>query len=175
MRRVFLACAVTALGLAGAGRAAAATSLSEVGTFDQPVYVTSLPDPNKLLVVEQPGRIQLVRDGAVSTFLDIRDRVVSGSEQGLLSVAPAPNYGSTGHVYVDYTQAGSGDIQIDEYTASGDSAAESTRRPLLTISHSEFPNHNGGQLQFGPDGYLYIGTGDGGGGGDPHGNAQNLN
>ena len=83
-------------------------------------------------------------------------------ERGLLSIALAPDFATTGKLYAFY--AGSvtgGDIQIDEFTASGDSAELASRRPVLTIEHSQSPNHNGGQLQFGPDGYLYISTGDG--------------
>jgi Glucose / Sorbosone dehydrogenase/RTX calcium-binding nonapeptide repeat (4 copies) len=167
--------AATAVAAAWPAQALAATSLSPIGTFDHPVYVTSLPDPDKLLVVEQEGRIELVKGGIATNFLDISAAVASGGERGLLSVAPAPNFGSSGHFYVYYTAAGSGDIQIDRYTASGDTASAATRTPVLRIAHSEFANHNGGQLQFGPDGYLYLATGDGGSGGDPHGNAQNLN
>ena len=98
----------------------------------------------------------------------------SGGERGLLSVALAPDYPSTHHLYVFYTRSPDGALQIDEFTADGGSVAVSTRRPVLTIPHPTFFNHNGGQLQFGPDGMLYIGTGDGGSGDDPSGNAQNL-
>jgi hypothetical protein len=176
MRRAWMLISIAAA-FAGvtAGQALAATSLRPIGTFDHPVYVTSLTDPDKLLVVEQEGRIEFVRDGVATTFLDISAAVAYGGERGLLSVAPAPDFGSSGHFYVYYTAAGSGDLQIDRYTASGDAASAATRKPVLTIAHSEFANHNGGQLQFGPDGYLYLATGDGGSGGDPHGNAQNLN
>ena len=173
MRRALLtSCLLLALALPAAARAA---SLQPIGNFADPVYVTSLPDPNQLLVVEQGGRIQLWRNGVSSTFLDIHTQVVSGGEQGLLSVAVAPDYASTGHIYVYYTHSGDGALQIDEYTASGTGVPVSSRRPLLTIPHPGQANHNGGQLQFGPDGYLYLATGDGGGAGDPNGNAQNLN
>jgi glucose/arabinose dehydrogenase len=96
---------VAVLGALAAALAAAsparAASLEEIGTFNEPVYVTSLPDPNRLLVAEKPGMIQLVHGGAASTFLDIRSLVTSvGSEQGLLSVVASPDYGNTGHVYV---------------------------------------------------------------------------
>jgi hypothetical protein len=169
-RALLISCLVAACAPGSAGAAA----LQPIGTFTAPVYVTSLPDPDRLLVVEQGGRIELWRDGVTSTFLDIQDRVVSGNEQGLLSVAVAPDYASSGHIYVYYTRTGDGALQIDEYTASGTAVPESSRRALLTIPHPTYANHNGGQLQFGPDGYLYIGTGDGGGGGDPFENAQSL-
>ncbi|MQA75555.1 MAG: hypothetical protein GEU88_14650 [Solirubrobacterales bacterium] len=154
---------------------AGAVTLEPVGEFQQPVFVTSMPsDPNRLLVVEQAGRIQLVDRGVRSTFLDLGDLVVSGRERGLLSVALAPDYEATGHLYVFYTRAPSGDLQIDELTASQGIVALASRRPVLSIAHSRFANHNGGQLQFGADGYLYIGTGDGGGSNDALENAQSL-
>jgi glucose/arabinose dehydrogenase len=169
-RALLISCLVAASVPAVAG----AATLQPIGNFTAPVYVTSLPDPDHLLVVEQGGRIELWRDGVSSTFLDIHDRVVSGGEQGLLSVAVAPDYASSGHIYVYYTRVGDAALQIDEYTASGATVPESSRRALLTIPHPTYANHNGGQLQFGPDGYLYIGTGDGGGGDDPFENAQSL-
>ena len=94
----------------------------------------------------------------------------------MLSVAFAPDYSDSGRLYIYYTDK-SGDIRIEEVRRSAsnpDAADPATRRLLLTQEHREFVNHNGGQLQFGPDGYLYAALGDGGGGGDPHGNAQNL-
>jgi glucose/arabinose dehydrogenase len=172
VRRALLIPCLIALGLPASARAA---SLQPIGTFTDPVYVTSLPDPDRLLVVERGGRIELWRDGVTSTFLDIHDQVVSVGEQGLLSVAIAPDYASSGHIYVYYTRTPDGALQIDEYTASGATVPESSRRPLLTIPHPGQSNHNGGQLQFGSEGYLYLATGDGGGAGDPNGNAQNLN
>ena len=157
--------------------ASAAVHLDSIGTFDAPVNVASLPgEPDRLLVVEQGGTIQLVDHGVASTFLDLTNpRIVSaGGERGLLSVAPAPDYATSHHLYVYFTNT-SGSIEIDEFTADGDSVPFSSRRPLIVIPHPNFSNHNGGQLQFGPDGMLYAGTGDGGSAGDPSGNAQNLN
>ena len=156
--------------------ASAAVHLDSIGTFNAPVHVASLPgEPDRLLVVEQGGTIQLVDHGVASTFLDLTNpRIVSaGGERGLLSVAPAPDYATSHHLYVYFTNTG-GAIEIDEFTADGDSVPLSSRRPLLVIPHPTFGNHNGGQLQFGPDGMLYAGTGDGGSAGDPSGNAQNL-
>jgi glucose/arabinose dehydrogenase len=160
--------------LAAPAGAEAAVGLTPIGSFQFPVFVTSDPsDPDRLLVVEQQGRVLLL-DGSQSTFVDLRDRVQAGGEQGLLSVALAPDYASSGRLYVFYTRRGDGALQIDELTASGDRAPLSSRRPVLTIPHPDAGNHNGGQLQFGPDGYLYIGTGDGGGQGDPAENAQST-
>jgi hypothetical protein len=157
---------------------AAAVSLEQIGaftgTFTDPVYVTSLPDPDQLLVVERRGTIELWQDDASSTFLDIRSLVNdAGEDQGLFSVAVVPDYASSGRIYVMYTRADNA-LQIDEFTASGDSAPQSSRRAVLTIDHSESDTHNGGQLEFGPDGYLYASTGDGDLQGDPEGDAQNL-
>src|SRR4051794_28483125 len=157
---------------------AQATKLTPVGTFSSPVYVTAPPgDNSRLFVVEQGGTIRVIKDGVTlsNPFLDITSRVLSGGERGLLSMAFAPDYATSGRFYVYYTNRPNGDIEVDEYQRSNnpDVAGGPTKQPLFTISHSEFANHNGGQLQFGPDGLLYAGTGDGGSGGDPHGNAQN--
>ena len=156
---------------------AKAVSLEPIGNFSEPVFVTSDPaDPNRLFVVEQPGTIALVQGGSTSTFVDLRSLVdYDGNERGLLSMAPAPDFPQTGRFYVDYTgKDGPGNIHVAELHASGDTASISTLRNVLTIDHTSAPNHNGGQLQFGPDGYLYISTGDGGGGGDQFHNSQDL-
>jgi hypothetical protein len=89
-----------------------------------------------------------------------------------MSIALAPDFSTSGHLYADYAEEGMGELHVDELTASGDSAPLSTRRPVLSIPHSDAANHNGGQLEFGPDGYLYISTGDGGGGNDEFHNSQ---
>ena len=157
--------------------AASAATLEPVGTFVSPIYVTSLPgDPDRLLVVEKRGTIQLVDHGVASTFLDLAapGLVSTAGERGLLSVAPAPDYARTHRLYVFYTRAPDGALEVDEFTAEEGSVSLSTRRPLLAIPHPEQTNHNGGQLQFGPDGLLYVSTGDGGGAGDLPGNAQNT-
>jgi glucose/arabinose dehydrogenase len=156
---------------------ARSVGLKRVGTFSSPVYVTAPPaDKHRLFVVEQGGRIRVLKDGhELSTpFLDISSKVLSGGERGLLSMAFAPDYKSSGRFYVYFTGPG-GDIHIQEYRrASANRAAPGSARNLLTIAHSEFPNHNGGQLQFGPDRHLYAGVGDGGSAGDPHGHGQSL-
>jgi len=153
--------------------------LRRVGNFSSPVHVTAPPDDDaRVMVVEQDGTIRVVRDGRVldRPFLDIRNLVTGGGEQGLLSLAFAPDYNESGRFYVYYTDR-SGDQRVVEYErASADRADAGSARLVLRMADSE-SNHNGGQLAFGPDGLLYIGTGDGGGAGDQHGrrgNAQDL-
>jgi glucose/arabinose dehydrogenase len=143
--------------------------------FSQPVYVAQpKSEPGRLYVVERAGRIVTLAAGRRRTFLDIRGRVESGyEEQGLLSVAFHPRYGRNHRFYVYYTNR-SGDIEIDTYRSRGGRAIPSSRRTLLVVNHRANDNHDGGQLQFGPDGLLYAGTGDGGAGGDPPDNSQNL-
>jgi hypothetical protein len=157
---------------------AAATTLEQVGPVDgysSPVFVTSDPgDPDRIFVVERGGTIQLTEDGSTVPFLDLDDIVQSDhGEEGLLSMAFAPDYATTGHLYVYFTN-NDGDIEVDEFTADSIPVDIDTRREVITIPHPDRGNHNGGQLQFGPDGYLYLAPGDGGGGGDPDTNAQDL-
>ena len=180
MARAALAAVALAAAFAYGGEAAPGDpELALVGTFATPTYLTSPPgDAERLFVVEQGGRIRIVRNGAVlpTAFLDLTSLVLSGGERGLLSMAFAPDYASTGRFYVYYTaRTPTGQLVIAEYRRSTnpDVADPGSARPVLTIPHP-VSNHNGGQLQFGPDGFLYIGTGDGGGGGDPDGNGQNL-
>jgi glucose/arabinose dehydrogenase len=154
--------------------------LQRIGTFDQPVYATGAPgEPSRFFVVERPGRIAVLAGGhrQAHPFLDLSRTVnASGGEQGLLSVAFAPDYRTSGRFYVDYTDS-SNNIRIVQFRrASGDPdrADSSSARPVLTIDHHAETNHNGGQLQFGPEGDLYIGVGDGGSEGDPHSYGQNT-
>ncbi|MDX1599958.1 MAG: PQQ-dependent sugar dehydrogenase [Anaerolineales bacterium] len=165
-----------------------------------PAPVTSLPDPetavwtqvaagltqplglehagdDRLFVLEQPGVVRIVRDGQVmdTPFLDIRDRVVdSANEQGLLGLAFHPNYPQPGTIFINYTGQG-GNTFISRFEVSDDPERvdPNSERVLLRITQP-FANHNGGGMVFGPDGYLYISTGDGGAAGDPQGNAQSL-
>ncbi|HEX5617613.1 MAG TPA: PQQ-dependent sugar dehydrogenase [Solirubrobacteraceae bacterium] len=153
--------------------------LKRIGTFDNPVFVTAPPgDRNRIFVVEQGGTVRIVRNGKklARAFLDISGSITSGGERGLLSLAFAPNYRSSGRFYVYFT-AKNGDLRVVEYRrGSANRANLNKRRRLLSVTHPA-GNHNGGQLQFGPDGLLYAGLGDGGGAGDRHGsrgNAQNL-
>jgi glucose/arabinose dehydrogenase len=145
------------------------------GGFDAPVYVAQpRSEPRRLYVVEQAGRIITLANGKRTTFLDIRSRVESGGEQGLLSVAFHPRYARNHRFYVYYTVRGSGDIEIDSFRSRRGRGVLASRRRLLRVAHHVNSNHNGGQLEFGPDGFLYAGTGDGGSEGDPRNNAQNL-
>ncbi len=153
-------------------------SLSLVGTFSSPVYLTAAPgDTQRLFVVERLGKVRVLHHDTTQArpFLDLSGQVQTGYvEQGLLSIAFDPQYASTGHFFV-YFNDPNGDIRIVRYTVSSDpdSADEATADTVLRVPHPGQTNHNGGQLQFGPDGMLWAGTGDGGGSGDPAGNAQN--
>lgn len=155
------------LGLLGAvllPASASAVTLEPVGNFTNPTYVTSYPnDANKLLVVERAGRVRLVEGSTTSMFLDAASLVGAiDGEEGMWSIALAPDFDTTGKLYAFYAgSATGGDLQLDEFTAAGDTVDLATRRPVLTIPHPIAANHNGGQLQFGPDGYLYLSTGDG--------------
>ncbi|MGK2934732.1 MAG: PQQ-dependent sugar dehydrogenase [Gemmatimonadaceae bacterium] len=144
-----------------------------------PVHLASPPNDDRLFIVEQTGTIRIVQNSALvqTSFLDIRGKVRSGGEEGLLSVAFHPQYATNRRFYVYYVD-NSGNLQIERYTAptaSSNVADPATALPIINIPHPNNSNHNGGQLAFGPDGFLYIGTGDGGSGGDPPNNAQNLN
>jgi glucose/arabinose dehydrogenase len=132
-------------------------------------------DRSRLFVVEQGGTIRVVQRGRerARPYLDISDRVLAGGERGLLSMAFAPNYRKNRRFYVYYTQDG-GDIKVVEFKGRRNRARKSSARTIFTQDHSTYSNHNGGQLEFGPDGRLYIGLGDGGGGGDPFGSGQDL-
>ena len=153
---------------------AGGVALKKVGSFDSPVYVTGAPGfPQLVFVVEQPGRIVVLKGGRrAGTFLDIRDRVNYGGERGLLSIAFPPDYARSKRFYVYYTDS-DGAIRVDEFRRrSATRAAAGSRRSVITIPHPVNSNHNGGQLQF-LGNLLYLGTGDGGSGGDPPNNAQN--
>jgi glucose/arabinose dehydrogenase len=154
---------------------AGAVTLQPVGAFDQPIYVTSDPaNPNRLFVVQRAGLIKVVQGGSASTFADLTSVVrCCDGERGLFSIALAPDFPQTGRFYVYYTGFdGPGNLHIAELRASGNTASIGTLRNILTIPHSQANNHNGGQLEFGPDGYLYIATGDGG---STPANGQNTN
>lgn len=153
-----------------------------IGGFENPVHVTNGGDGSgRLFVVEQRGRIRIIENNAIqATFLDISDRVLSpfsggGSEEGLLSVAFPPDFGTVKPYFYVYYTLHNGNNRVSRFTVSGnpDQADPTSEFTILDLAHPTYGNHNGGQLAFGPDGYLYIGTGDGGGGGDPNNNAQN--
>jgi glucose/arabinose dehydrogenase len=150
-----------------------------VGGLSSPVFVTHAGDgTDDLYVVQQTGQIlrRAASSGMLSTFLDLAGLLPNppGSEQGLLGLAFHPRYTTNGYLYVHYT-ATNGDTVVARYTAAADraSALPGSASIVIGIPHPRFTNHNAGMLAFGPDGYLYVGTGDGGGGGDPDGNAQN--
>jgi glucose/arabinose dehydrogenase len=150
--------------------------LKRIGRFHSPVYVASAPGVAGVFVVEQGGRIKLVQGKSRRTFLNISGMVRAGGEQGLLSVAFPPDFASSRLFYVYFTN-NAGDEEIAELRAAPDgrSADPGSLRVVLVVPHPTHTNHNGGQLQFGPDGLLYVGTGDGGGGGDGPDNAQSTN
>lgn len=145
------------------------------GGLSQPTHITHAGDGSgRLFVVEQRGKVRVIKDGVLQTapFLDITGRVSCCGEQGLLSVAFPPGYTSKGYFYVDYTDL-SGDTIVARYRITNPDMADPATEEVLLKVDQPFSNHNGGQLLFGPDGYLYIGMGDGGSGGDPYNNAQN--
>ena len=148
-----------------------------VSSLDSPLDVAWRPDdPDTLFVAEQTGRIRIVRNGQLveRPFLDISELVRAGGEQGLLGLAFLPS-GENGRFFVYYTDTEARQVvaSYDTDPADRDSAAPDTEQVWLRMA-DRFGNHNGGSLVFGPDGYLYIGTGDGGGGGDPLGSGRNL-
>lgn len=147
--------------------------LTEIGTFTAPLYVDQPPGSEDLYVVQQGGQvIRVTPGGEQSTFLDVSSEIVSGGEQGLLSVAFAPDFETSGLAYVDYTDT-AGDTRVIEYRSrdGGATADPDTARELLRVDQP-YPNHNGGLVAFGPDERLYVGLGDGGGAGDPERSAQ---
>jgi glucose/arabinose dehydrogenase len=176
--RVFagaLVAAAIAVSCASAGTARTTLGLRAVATgLSSPLYVASVPSqPTKLYVVEQTGRIIVLVNGKprATPFLDIRNKIAAGGERGLLSVAFHPDYRTNHKFYVDYTDT-NGDTRVIEYKSDGNVALRALRQLLFV--KQPYSNHNGGQLQFGPDGWLYVGMGDGGSGGDPQNHAQNL-
>ncbi len=147
------------------------------GTYSFPVYVTAPPgDTHRLFIVEKTGRIRIIVDGTplATPFLDLSGKVSTGSEQGLLSMAFGPRYATNGYFYVDYTNL-AGDTRVVRYTVStaDPNVADPASAKVLLAIPQPYPNHNGGQLQIGPDGRLWVGMGDGGSHGDPQNRAQN--
>jgi glucose/arabinose dehydrogenase len=175
----------------GSSAAAAAVAMASVATVApratatrlvsglvRPVLVRSARDGSgRLFVVEQAGRVRVIRGRSIiGTYLDIRRLVSSGGERGMLGLAFAPDFVTSHLLWVTYTR-GDGALVLARFRtarASSPTVAASSRRTILVIPHPRFANHNGGDIAFGPDGYLYLGTGDGGGSGDAANNAQNL-
>ena len=147
-------------------------------SFSQPLFLTNAGDgSNRLFVVEQGGTIRVFDNDAstssMSTFLDISGQITSGGERGLLGLAFHPNYETNGYFYVNYTD-GNGDTNISRFEVSGTDPddADPNSETLILQYDQPYSNHNGGHIAFGPDGYLYIASGDGGSGGDPENNGQ---
>lgn len=150
-------------------------------TFSNPVDLQNAGDgTNRIFVVEQSGIIKVFENNpsqnSTRVFLDIRDRLTSGGETGLLGLAFHPDYENNGYFYVNYTAPNPLRTVISRFnvsTTNPDSADKNSELILLSYDQP-YANHNGGQVAFGPDGYLYISSGDGGSGGDPQNNAQNV-
>ncbi|WP_228894697.1 PQQ-dependent sugar dehydrogenase [Pseudoduganella aquatica] len=189
MKLLVLSCALAGLAACGGGSggmsvtappAALQLALQPVASgLSQPLYLTAPAGDSRLFIVERPGRIRVFANGALlaTPFLDISSQTTSAGERGLLSMAFHPQYAQNGSFFIYYTDS-NGDIAVDRMKVSDTNANladPATAGRVITIPHREFSNHNGGQLAFGADGYLYIGTGDGGGAGDPLRNGQNLN
>ncbi|RJP70004.1 MAG: glucose dehydrogenase [Candidatus Abyssobacteria bacterium SURF_17] len=166
------------LGAGGTTQAAPVLDLQLVATsLANPVAITHAGDGSgRLFITLQDGRIVIFNGTQVlaTPFLDIRPLVLSGGERGLLSTAFHPNYEANGFFFVDYTNL-NGDTVIARYSVSANPNVGDPNSAVIILAIDQpFVNHNGGQLQFGPNGFLYIGMGDGGGTGDPDDNAQNL-
>ena len=162
-------------GTGGAAPALRLRAVEVVQGLRAPLYVVSPPSDPRLFVVEQGGRVRIVKGGSLvpRPFLDIADRLRSGGEQGLLSLAFHPRYATNGFFYVNYTDR-RGDTRVERYSVSRDpDVADPGTGALILAVDQPYSNHNGGHVLFGPDGMLYIGMGDGGAGGDPHDNGQN--
>jgi glucose/arabinose dehydrogenase len=142
-----------------------------------PLYLTAPPgDLTRLFIVEKTGAIRIIKNGALlqEPFLNISGQVTGGMEQGLLGLAFPPDYAASGRFVVHYTDtAGDTKLSVFHVSTNADLADPASEQVLLTVDQP-FPNHNGGQIVFGPDGYLYLGLGDGGGAGDPEGRGQDL-
>jgi hypothetical protein len=144
-----------------------------------PVDIKSPPGDARIFIVEQTGKIKVLKNGAVNAtpFLDMTGKISCCGERGLLGLAFHPQFATNHRFFIYYTAPG-GNVTIAEGAAdpaNDDVSDGTTPVPEITITHTQFSNHNGGWLSFGPDGYLYAGVGDGGSGGDPNGNGQNLN
>lgn len=172
--------ATASAGVSYAATAPLALALQEVASgLDAPIFLTAPPGDSRLFILERPGRIRVLQNGNLlaTPFLDISALTTTSGERGLLSLAFHPQYASNGYFFIYYTDL-AGDIVIErrQVSAGNANAADPlSALAILTIPHPTFSNHYGGLLSFGPDGYLYAGTGDGGSAGDPPGNAQNTN
>lgn len=172
-----LALAACSDGPSGGGPPAGEVSIrleQVVQGLQSPVFLTAPANDPRLFIVEQPGRIRIVQNGSLlpTPFLDLGSRVSAGGERGLLSVAFHPNYAANGTFFVNFTDT-RGDTRIERFRVSADrNRADPASAELVLTVAQPFSNHNGGLVAFGPDGKLYIGMGDGGGGGDPEETGQ---
>ncbi len=174
--------ALSSMSFYGVRRATAATTIQVQSVVNSgltnPVFVTNAHDgSNRLFIVEQPGRIDVLQPGQVlpTVFLDISSKLVSGGEQGLLGLAFHPQFNVNHRFFVNYTRQSDGATVIAEYHVSANpNVADTAEKIILTIAQP-FANHNGGMIEFGPDGFLYVAMGDGGSGDDPGNRAQDIN
>jgi glucose/arabinose dehydrogenase len=182
IRRLLLFVAAASIAAAGSAFAQIRTELVVSGLVQPVAFVQDPTQPNVQLIVQQGGRVRVLRDGALlpTDFLDVTGQITSGGERGLLGLAFAPNYASTGWVFVDFTDP-AGNTVVARFTRDPGNPLRvdpATRFDLFWPEGTRyigqpFVNHNGGHLAFGPDGYLYIGLGDGGSANDPFHDAQN--
>ncbi len=147
-----------------------------VSGLSAPLYLTAPPGDARLFIVEKTGAIRIIKDGVLLTdpFIDLSSRISNGGEQGLLGLAFDPDYATTGRFIVHFTDpAGNTTLSRFQVSANPDVADPASELVILTAVQP-FANHNGGQIAFGPDGFLYLGLGDGGGSGDPDSRGQDL-
>jgi glucose/arabinose dehydrogenase len=167
----------TSATVAYASQALALAAKLVVSGLDSPTFLTAPAGDQRQFIVERPGRIRIVQDGALlaQPFLDLGARVATAGEGGLLSLAFDPGFASNGYFYVYFTDPQQ-NIVVERYTVSSNPnlADPTSSLEIIRIAHPLYTNHFGGLAAFGPDGYLYLGTGDGGSEGDPLGNGQNL-
>ncbi len=166
--------------LVGLGLASAqSVGLSTVAEkLDKPLFMTYAPDGSgRMFVLEQGGKVRILRNGKLleGAFLDLAKQISCCGERGLLGLAFHPDYQRNGYFFVDYTDP-KGNTVVARYTVSSEpNRADPASAQIVLTVDQPYANHNGGMLAFGPDGYLYIGLGDGGSGGDPQNHSQNLN
>lgn len=177
-------CLITAAAIEGFAFGTAAVPTTRLQTrysgLSAPIFVTHAGDGSKrIFIVQRAGTILVVQPGSntPTSFLNITSLTTTDGERGLLSMAFHPQYETNRRFFVYFTRASDGAIQISEFEVSptDPNVALGTEKPIITVPHPTNNNHNGGTLNFGPDGYLYIATGDGGSGNDPPNNAQNIN
>jgi glucose/arabinose dehydrogenase len=177
IRNILIVLSLLLLSGVAFGQGTALTTERVASGLTEPLFVTFAPgDSLRIFILEQPGRVKILKNGTLlpQSFLDISSEVSGDFEQGLLGMAFSPDFQSSGEFYIDYTDT-EGDVQVERWSVSAtnpDSADENSRETIISVFEPE-PNHNGGMITFGPDGYFYIALGDGGGSGDQHGTIGN--